>query len=58
MKFSLSLHDRERFARNKRERYWRDAAYRLSRINASRAAKGLSSYTSIDEVPTRGPVAV
>lgn len=54
MKFSLSLHDRQRFARNKRDRYWRDSDYRLRRINESRAAKGLPPAKSLDEIRLRG----
>lgn len=53
MTFRLSLRDRQRFARNKRERYHRDPAYRLERINASRARKGLPPYGSLAEVPLR-----
>jgi hypothetical protein len=52
-RFRLSLHDRERMARNKRERYRRDPAYRLARINEQRLRKGLPPYASLDQVPVR-----
>lgn len=53
MTFRLSLRDRQRFARNKRERYHRDPDYRLRRINETRARKGLPPYDSLADVPLR-----
>lgn len=54
MPFALSLHDRQRFARNKRERYWRDPEYRLLRINECRQRNGRPVVSSLAEVETRG----
>lgn len=54
MVYSLSLHDRQRFARNKRERYWRDPEYRLARINSERVRSGKLPVASLAEIETRG----
>ncbi len=53
MTFRLSLHDRQRYARSKRERYVRDPDYRLRRINESRARKGLPPYSALEQVTLR-----
>ncbi len=54
MAFSLPLSERQRFARNKRDRYWRDPVYRLERINAHRARSGRPLVASLEEIETRG----
>lgn len=54
MTYSLSLHDRRRYANAKRERYWRDPEYRLARINGYRATAGKPLIASLDEIETRG----
>lgn len=56
MSYALPLKLRERLARNKRDRYWRDPAFRLRCINTSRAKKGLPPVSDLEEVETRGPV--
>ena len=38
-----------------RDRYRRDPAYRLKRINHTRALRGRPTVTSLDEVRLRGP---
>lgn len=54
MGFVLSLHDRRREANYKRDRYWRDPAYRLSRINECRERTGRPLIGSLAEIETRG----
>jgi hypothetical protein len=53
MKFRTPLRERQRFARNKRDRYLRDPNYRLGQINAVRERRGLPPYRSLDEVKLR-----
>jgi hypothetical protein len=53
MTYRLPLHDRLRFARNKRDRYYRDPDYRLQRINDSRRHQGLPQVLSLDAVKLR-----
>ena len=53
MKYKLSLAERQRYARNKRERYHRDPAYRLARINERRTRAGMPAYASLDDVQLR-----
>jgi hypothetical protein len=53
MPYRLSLRDRQRFARNKRDRYHRDPEYRLQRINETRLRNGLCPAASLDEVQLR-----
>lgn len=54
MAFLLPLSERQRFARNKRDRYWRDQVYRLERINAHRVRSGRPLVASLEEIETRG----
>lgn len=54
--FKLSLHDRRRMARAKRDRYHSDPAYRLARINERRRRAGYPEYTSLADVPLRKPL--
>lgn len=56
MIYALPFRLRERLARNKRERYWRDPEFRLKCINTSRAKKGLPPVSDLADVETRGPV--
>lgn len=51
--FKLSLEQRQRFARNKRNRYWRNPQVRLARINDERAKRGSPPIASLEEVGTR-----
>lgn len=53
MPFRLSLHDRQRFARNKRDRYRRDPDFRLRCINASRAQRGAAPISSLSQMGDR-----
>jgi hypothetical protein len=43
-RFKLPFSERERFARNKRDRYYRDPVYRLKRINETRQRSGQAPY--------------
>lgn len=54
MAFALPLKERQRYARNKRDRYWRDPEYRLARINGQRIRAGKPTIASLSEVETRG----
>ena len=58
MRYRTPLAQRLRYARNKRERYHRDEAYRLARINAARAQRGLTPVNDLSEIgdPRRGRV--
>lgn len=58
MTYALPLAERQRYARNKRNQYWRDPEYRLRQINSVRAREGKPLFADIAEVPTRGPRAV
>jgi hypothetical protein len=53
MIYRLPLRERQRYARNKRDRYYRDPEYRLAQINASRSRKGLPPYDTLEQVPLR-----
>jgi hypothetical protein len=52
-RFKLPFSERERFARNKRDRYYRDPVYRLKRINETRQRSGQAPYETLDEVKLR-----
>jgi hypothetical protein len=53
MSFRTSLEYRLRVARRRNERYRADPDYRLARINAERARKGLEPHPSLDRVKSR-----
>ena len=53
MTYALPLPKRQRFARNKRERYWRDPAFRLACINRAREQRGAPPIVSLDEMGDR-----
>jgi len=53
VKYRLPLKDRQRYARNKRDRYYRDPEYRLARINETRQRCGREPYATLAEVPLR-----
>lgn len=48
--YRLPLRERQRFARNKRERYERDPEYRLACINQARAYRGAPPISSLAEM--------
>ena len=54
MTYALPLAERLRHARNKREQYWRDPAYRLACINRTRARDGKPPIDDLAAVETRG----
>lgn len=56
MKYKLPLALRQRYARNKRERYARNAAYRLECINKRRSKDGSPLLNSIEEAVLRLPL--
>lgn len=56
--FVTPLAERLRIAAYYRERYKRDADYRLRKINCLRARQGLPPRASVDEIaPKKGAVA-
>lgn len=54
MAFVMPLEERQRRAKENRERYWSNPADRLKRINADRARRGRPVVASLAEVETRG----
>jgi hypothetical protein len=56
MRFATPLHRRLRNAEGLRRRYRDDPAYRLHKVNAKRARKGLPLAGSVDEILTREQV--
>jgi hypothetical protein len=52
--FKTPLHERQRVAAYFRERYKRDEAFRLRKVNCLRARQGLPPRASVDEINPNG----
>jgi hypothetical protein len=50
MRYRLPLAERQRFARNKRDRYATDPEYRLACINAARARRGAPPIATLADM--------
>lgn len=54
--YATDLRERQRIASYYKRRYWSDPAWRLKKLNRSRAGFGLPPLESVEQIATRGPL--